>query len=314
MKHLNYLITLFILILQYSLYYNNENFINGVDSNQSRIDSVQQSYNSNKINISDTNYKNTITKNIKNRNFFSKINKFSTIIIAIVGLIALYLGDLQKRIFKPRLKLEFKGGMKYPFYQKISFESYGLVRCIKGDFAIFRPGINIRVKVINKGSVTAKSVYARIEKIEIFHDSNLIVEKYYHPTMLHWSGELEWKPIDISPKSHFFLDLFFVKNEKKSEILKHNLDIIKETNLGINEETIKEIINYKINIIERIYWNVWIDPSYSRGLPTEYYQTGNIKIHVLLNSDNCKPLKFISIVNWDCKNWDKPAIQLIKYR
>ena len=201
------------------------------------------------------------------------INSYSSLIVAIIALIALYLGDLHKRIFKPKLKPRYDMNFKPPFYQHISFDIYGIIPYKEFTFELFQPGINTALRIDNKGSITARNVSARIEKILIYHDSKQILDQSYHPTTIKWSGELSWNPVDISPKSYFYLDLFYVKNEYFKTIFDHNMKIINNTSLEIYDDTLKDIIS-NLNITEKIYWNVWIDSSYARGLPTEYYHHG----------------------------------------
>lgn len=250
-------------------------------------------------------------KNFSLISFLKKINSYSSLLAVFVALIALYLGDLHKRFFKPRLKPIFKNGTHPPYFQNISFDSYGIVPYKDVSFELFQPGINSAIMIKNGGSITAKNVNARIEKIIVTRESKKIFEQSYHPTAIKWSGEPTWNSVDIAPKSYFFLDLLYIKNESQEEIYNHNRKILDNTSITVYESSLKKIIA-NLNRTEKIFWNVWIDTSFARGLPTQYSYSGDIHIYILVNAENCKPLKLVAKINWSPNNWNKPKINITK--
>lgn len=100
------------------------------------------------------------------------------------------------------------------------------------------------------------------------------------------------------------------KNETSREILSYNKERFKN-NFGyeIEEKYLNKNIEY-INPIEKIYWNVWIDTSYDRGVPNMYDFQGKIIIYFLINADNCEPIKFEAIINWTYENWNQPEVKI----
>jgi len=228
------------------------------------------------------------------------------------ALIALYLGDWKSRLGKPKLKLFFKEDKEYPFCHKIAFEPFEPPLDINGQLTgISRPGFNARVKIENKGKKTARKVEAKIEKIEFFKNGERISPtRYYHPTPVKWSGQKDWAPVDIVPNSHFFLDLFWSQNESTSEIFSFNEAKFKSYGILLEAENLKKIIEDAIRPTQEIYWNVWVDNSFPRGLPVRYDIQGDICLHFVVNADNCSPLRFKAIVNWTYDTWDSPNIKI----
>ena len=72
----------------------------------------------------------------------------------------------------------------------------------------------------------------------------------------------------------------------------------------------KEIIDKDIQSSQEIYWNVWVDNSYERGLPKKYDIQGDIYIYFIVNAENCAPIKFESIIKWNFDTWNFPDIKV----
>jgi hypothetical protein len=169
------------------------------------------------------------------------------------------------------------------------------------------PGFNARVKIINDGETTAKKVQARIEKIELFHkEINLTETLFYHPTALKWSGEPDFDPVDIMPDSFFFLDLFYSINETSNEIMSYNKKLCE----GIDQEII-DIFIKNINPSNEIYWNVWVNNPHNRGIHHKYYFEGEIVLFIIINAENCDPIKFKAKILWNQLQWNCPEIEII---
>ena len=71
------------------------------------------------------------------------------------------------------------------------------------------------------------------------------------------------------------------------------------------EEIIKDI-----QPSQEIYWNVWVDNSYERGLPRKYDIQGDICIYFIVNAENCAPIKFVAMVTWAFVTWNSPDIKI----
>ncbi len=247
------------------------------------------------------------------------LNNYASLISASVALfaalVALYLGDWRQRLNKPKLKISFNENKKYPYFQTLNFQAFKLPINIDGQITdLYCPGFNARLRVDNTGKSTAKNVQAKVEKIEFYENGNKIAPtRHYHPTTVKWSGEREWKPVDIVPNSHFFLDVFYAKNETSTEIFNFNNTKLKHYNINLQDELLKEIIEQDLQPSEEVYWNVWVDNSYDRGLPSKYSIQGEIIIYFIINADNCSPIKFESIVNWSFMNWNQPQLR-IRYK
>ena len=245
----------------------------------------------------------------KYKSLIAAITAFSTLLAVLV---ALYLGDWKARLEKPRLKLSYVENKEYPYFHTLAFEPFGIPVDIHGQITdIYRPGFNARVKVVNTGKTTAKNVEAKIEKIEFYRNNSTIAPtRYYHPTTVKWSGEREWDPVDIVPESHFFLDLFWSKSETTSEIFSFNDTRIRHSGISLRSDLLKEIIENDIQPTQEIYWNVWVDNSYERGLPRKYNIQGDIVIYFVVNAANCDPLRFEAIVKWTADTWNCPDIKI----
>ena len=95
------------------------------------------------------------------------------------------------------------------------------------------------------------------------------------------------------------------------KVKKKYITIIENTSITVYESSLKKIIA-NLNRTEKIFWNVWIDTSFARGLPTQYSYSGDIHIYILVNAENCKPLKLVAKINWSPNNWNKPKINITK--
>jgi hypothetical protein len=208
------------------------------------------------------------------------------------------------------LELGFKEKKHYPFFHELAFEPFeGYIELHGQKIPIFRPGFNARVQIFNRGKSTAKKVQARIEKIDLVKGDKKI-RRHYHPTTVKWSGEEDWNPIDIPPKSSFFLDVFWANNETSLEIISFNSERYNNRDLWIKEELLEKHVKQKIIPPEQIYWNVWVKNPLFRGIPESYDFQGTINIYFIINGDNCNPLKFQAIVDWKFETWNKPAIKI----
>jgi len=250
------------------------------------------------------------------RQAFDILNKYASLISAFgalfAAIIALYLGDWKARLERPKLELSFRENKEYPYFQTLAFEPFGISIDIHGQVTdIYRPGFNARVKIVNTGKTAAKNVEAKIEKIKFYRNKSRIVPtRLYHPTMVKWSGERDWKPVDIVPESHFYLDLFWSKNETSTEIYSFNETRIKHYGIDLRNDLLKEIIEDDIQPSQEIYWNVWVDNSYERGLPRKYDIQDDITIYFIVNAENCAPIRFEAIIKWTFETWNFPDIKI----
>jgi len=230
----------------------------------------------------------------------------------LASLVALYLGYWKKRWERPKLKLFFREEHKYPYFDLIAFNPYENIDITLSGRAIkiYRPGLNVRIKVGNIGKSTAKNVQARVEKIELVSSGNKQT-KYYHPTIIKWSGEKEWNPVDIVHQSYFFLDTFFVINEMTDVIAAFNVDLYKQSNIYIDEQILKDILKETISSDES-YWNVWVDSPSIRGIPPKYDFQGKIAVHIVINAENCDPIKFKVEIGWSVDKWSQPSVKIVQ--
>jgi hypothetical protein len=179
-----------------------------------------------------------------------------------IGSVALFVGlkDIIFNFFKrPRIKPLFKQHEE-EYCHKILFNPLEEI----GDpltgikYIIRQPGFNSRVAIWNEGKSTAKSVQVRLMDIDIYNkELKFVKRKVYHPSLVKWSGERTYGSIDIPRDSKFYLDLFYSINESNEEVLKYHSE------LGAN------ILNRVVGNTEYsndIYWNVWIDATYPRGV------------------------------------------------
>jgi hypothetical protein len=241
------------------------------------------------------------------------LNEYAPLLSALVAFftgflvfLALYFGvwrDIRRR---PKLKLFFNEVKEFPYFHKVPFERY--------EPPIVLDGKEFKLLSENSGKSTAKKVQARVEKIELYREKIKIGStKHYHPTTVKWSGEPDLRPVDIAPyHSFFFLDVFYAKNESLNGIYSFTNEQLGENNISLEEELLKEFIKNDIRPSGEIYWNVWIDTSYDRGVPKRYDFEGEIKIDFIINAENCDPVKFKAIINWTFKNWNQPDIKIMQ--
>lgn len=162
--------------------------------------------------------------------------------------------------------------------------------------------------MFNKGKTAAKGVHARVERIVLKNaQSNVPPEvNIYHPTTVKWSGERGWGPVDISPHSFFFLDVFWSKSERVVDVIDHNAARYRE----IDNTLLREIIEKTIQPTGEVYWNVWVDLSYNRGIPDRYVFQGNIAISFIVNADNANPLSFEALIDWSYDTYNSPSVRI----
>lgn len=224
-------------------------------------------------------------------------------------LVSLYLSSWKAKIEQPKLKLFFNTNLKYPYFQELAFEAYQMasINFDGVDLDLYRPGFNLRVKIKNEGKTTAKKVQARVEKIVFFDTHGKLTNvNYYHPTTIKWSGERDWNAVDIMPHSHFFLDTFWIKNETTSYVVDFN----HKMHSGIKRDVLETIIKTKINPSNDIYWNIWVDNSYDRGIPVKFWTQGKILIYFIIIAENCKAIRFEADIIWSFENWNTPQIEI----
>jgi hypothetical protein len=209
---------------------------------------------------------------------------------------------------RPILECFFLVQGRPDYFREIAFEPFSM----RYDFdyqtiGIYRPGFTARVKIVNDGKTTAKRVHGRIEKLTLQNrKTGKVSTTEYHPTTVRWSGEATWEPVDIAPKSHFFLDLFWVKNETPEEILDFNH---RRYRGEIDKEHLQKMIDENSPSGE-IYWNVWIDTHWDRGIPPKYVYEGDIQIDFVVNADNCDPISFAAHITWSRQEWNQPKIHI----
>jgi len=240
--------------------------------------------------------------------YASLLSAAATFLSALVAaLIALYLGYWREKSRRPKLILRFSesGGEPY-FKHDLSFREKEVIFC-EQQLKIHFPGFNASVQIYNAGKLTAKNVHARVDKVELY-STDRTRTIYYHPTRIKWSGEIDWNPVDIISKSHFFLDLFAVINSTSSELLDFNSKIY---SMEIEKGDLEYIINDQ-KIQEDIYWYLWVKNPLVRGIPVKYYHEGDIIVYFTVAGENCEPLKFEAKIKWTPKKWKQPNIRIIK--
>ncbi|MBI4826081.1 MAG: hypothetical protein HY807_06625 [Nitrospirae bacterium] len=247
------------------------------------------------------------------------LNKYASLIGAVGGIftaitafIAL-LFSAKEFWIKPKLKLFYKENKGYPYTHELKFNPYRGVKLYKGkELSLFKPGLSVRLYVYNKGNATAKKAQAMIEKIEFLTEDGsgeVSPTRYYHPSKVKWSGEInnlpDYSPVDIIPKSFYFLDIFFAINETKEAVYNVN----KRFYGFLPDDTLMSWIAEN-QIEDDIFWNVWIMNPEERGVPSKHYEEGMIKIHFIINAENSDPLRFIAHINWSKEKWNKPDIKI----
>ncbi len=224
--------------------------------------------------------------------------------IALCALIVGFKDKIIEALTKPKLVICFTQD-KEEFFHKILFAPIEKIRDpIKNmTYVIRQPGINSRVSVWNKGSRAARKVQVRLEKI-VFHDKNgkFYKEIFYHPSLVKWSGEKEYGTVDITRDSYFFLDLFYIINESRDEIIRYYE--------AVDKETINRLVGRNEDYSGDVFWNVWVDTSYERGIPYRYDYEGTAKAIYVLSAENCEPFKFVADMQWGKVKWSEPLISV----
>lgn len=243
------------------------------------------------------------------------LRKYDTLIGAAISLFAtlaaLFLGlkGFERWIIKPAIKVHYEPDNE-AYRHRIIFGHFGNPLRFGGrEFFLQRPGFNSRIKIANEGRDTAKGVQVSIEKIELYDsEKNLVKTEYYHPTTIKWSGEKNWEPVDIVRNSHFFLDLFYSKNETVGGIIEFN-DPFFGAALKLTEDFITKCLKGEYYSND-IYWNVWVESPQQRGIPSRYDHEGLIDLFFILNAENVRSSKFKVHIKWEAPNWDKPQIDV----
>ena len=225
-----------------------------------------------------------------------------------IGSVALFVGlkDIIFNFFnRPRIKPQFKPN-KEEYCHKILFnpleEIDDPITGIK--YIIRQPGFNSRVAIWNRGKSTAKNVQVRLVDIDVYNKQiKFVKRKVYHPSLVRWSGERTYASIDIPQSSKFYLDLFYSINESNREVYRYHSE------LGKN--ILKRVVG-STEYSNDIYWNVWIDATYPRGVSQKEIVEGRFKMHFVIYGDNFKPKNFEVQIDWAIDTWNTPNIILVK--
>jgi hypothetical protein len=235
----------------------------------------------------------------------TKVAALGSILAAFVALVALWIAQFKPRFDRPKLKAEFRKAdadycREVPDLLRKTGNRLAVLAIEGREYQMLRPFFNARIKIVNEGRTTARNVQARVEKIETSAGA-----RYYHPTTIKWSGEFDWKPIDIVPHSYFFLDLFYSFNETLEAI-----DSLNCHTYEFEDGYLTCIIPEVITPSNQIAWNVWVkDPQY-RGIPPYFVDEGNINIYINISGENCRPKGLTVQVQWDKYRWNDPAITI----
>ena len=208
-------------------------------------------------------------------------------------------------LWRPKLEVLFDRQRK-EYYHKISFDPIETIidPITQTGYTLHQPGFNSRIAIRNKGKTTARKVYAKLIRIDLYDkEKNFVNQIFYHPSQIKWSGERDFAPIDIPSKSQVLLDLIYSINLTTEEIWRYHAEL--------GENTLKKILE-NARYAEEVYWNVWIDATYPRGVPIKYTMEGYFELDFIAAAENCKPFKFAVSVEWERKNWNQPDIKLIK--
>lgn len=241
----------------------------------------------------------------QSRDFWDWLQIIGPYFIGIAALLVGFKDIIINFIKRPRLKSLFDQNEEQ-YTHKVLFNPLEEIHdpLTNTDYIIRQPGFNSRVAIWNKGKATAKKVQVRLVDINIYNKEEDFVKRIvYHPSMVKWSGEKEYTTSDIPPDSKFFLDLFYAVNETNKEVLKYHEEL--------GQSTLKRIIG-KAEYSKDIYWNVWIDASYPRGVSTKNIIEGNFKLNFIIYAENCKPHKFKISIDWDKKTWNSPKIKVME--
>lgn len=223
-----------------------------------------------------------------------------------IGSVALIVGfkDIIISFFKrPRLKSLFNQNEEEYFHNVLLNPIEEINDPISNtDFIIRQPGFNSRVAIWNKGGTTARRVQVRLVDINLYNKEKKFIKRVvYHPTIVKWSGEKEYIPVEIPPNSKFFLDLFYAVNETSDEIFRYHKEL--------GDNTLQRIIG-NTDYSNDIYWNVWIDASYPRGVSMKNVIEGHFELRFIIYAENCHPQEFKVFIDWDKKGWNRPTIKL----
>jgi hypothetical protein len=224
-----------------------------------------------------------------------------------IGLVALSVGfkDLILNFLRrPKLDMSFNQNEEGCYHELLHNPIEEIRDPITNTrYVIRQPGFNARAIVTNKGKTTARKVEARIVDIVIYDKKGTLVKRQvYHPSIVKWSGEKDYHPVDISQESHFFLDLFYAVSETREDILKYHKEL--------GEDTLQRILG-DAEYSGDVFWNVWIDTSYPRGVPPKYTVEGHFEFNFIVHAENCKPCNFTVSVGWNKGRWNRPDIKRI---
>jgi len=239
------------------------------------------------------------------RDIWAWLQIFGPYFIGSVALLVGFKDIIINYLKRPRIKPLFKE-KEEEYYHKILFNPLEEIidPITNTKYFIRQPGFNSRVAIWNKGRSTAKKVQVRLVDINLYNkDIKFIRRKVYHPSLVKWSGEKTYGSIDIPRDSKFFLDLFYSVNETNEEVLKYHNEL--------GESTLQRIIG-NTEYSKDIYWNVWIDATYPRGVSTKNIVEGRLKLNFVIYGENFKPSQFKFLIDWDRKSWNKPKITLLK--
>ncbi|WP_028314981.1 hypothetical protein [Desulfatibacillum aliphaticivorans] len=249
--------------------------------------------------------------------FFKEIDggKASAIVALIIPFLMIALQSFKKWWRKPVLAINETDLLVAPYGTEIASEPILNNADFGGQqYKIYSPVKNFRIMIENRGRSTAKNVIVRLEQI-ILYDVVGKEEKriYYHPTQVKWSGELGWNSVDIVQGSHFFLDAFKIISNNRKDIIDCNANFYgKVLPIGFIN-TIVDNIDHIGTVTSIVYWNVWVDNPFIRGIPPMYKHDGIFKIVFVMNSENANSLHFALKVDLDKDDWKNPKIE-IEYR
>lgn len=222
-----------------------------------------------------------------------------------IGIVALVVGFKEMIINffrRPRLKIQFNQNDE-KYCRKLLFEPIYEVSdpLTETKYCFRQPGVNLRVAIWNNGKITARKAQARLLSIKFYDNEKKYIKTIdYHPSTIKWSGEDKFTPVDILPKTHFYLDLFYAVNESKAAILEYH----KELNATVLNKLVEPI-----KFTNDIYWNVWIDRRYHRGVPDKYTLDGYFELSFIVAAENCSPINLKAFIEWDKKKWNQPKVK-----
>ena len=221
------------------------------------------------------------------------------------SLIALYLGSWRTWFQRPRLRVHFREKHTPAYFRCLGYDPTH-IKFVNEDRSLAVPGFNARVKICNGGKTTATGVRARVEKI-VFVDAQKGPEEIlYHPTAVKWSGERDCNAVDISPHSHFFLDVIWSKSERLGDVVSFNRDRYPDMPGAL----LQEIVENDMRPSGEVFWNVWADFSYDRGIPTRYDRDGEFTIYFIVDAANASPIRFEAVGHWTSGKYDSPTIRI----